>query len=189
MPKTNTSRTASQNLVWVVPLALGRLRAGREAIEATNSDAGSYTIRFATAVAGKAIVLSNDFAHSQLSGGGVTVDGDIDGNGKPDVTIRSLSMRKAPGFQISSSGNRLHAQNKDGSSRTTERAGHSTSQSRAARRGTLMHPTRSDSRPTAWTAGATARAISDFGRLTWNRHVVNAKSQAAPSAMHFRFRL
>ncbi len=40
----------------------------------------------------------------------MTVDGDIDGDGKPDVTIRPESSRnKQTGFLVSSSRNRLHA--------------------------------------------------------------------------------
>ena len=78
----------------------------REAIEATNQDPGSYTIRFAPALAGATITQ----LWPPLTGGGVTVEGDINGDGKPDVTLRpgSESVGKT-GFKISSSGNRLHA--------------------------------------------------------------------------------
>jgi hypothetical protein len=78
----------------------------REAIEATNQDPGSYTIRFAPALAGATITQ----LWPPLTGGGVTVEGDINGDGKPDVTLRpgSESVGKT-GLQISSSGNRLHA--------------------------------------------------------------------------------
>lgn len=84
----------------------------REAIQATNNDPGSYTIGFAPPLAGKAITLSFDLP--PLTGGGVTVEGDIDGNGKPDVTLRPTvellqSCCEHSGFQIDSSGNRLHA--------------------------------------------------------------------------------
>jgi len=80
----------------------------REALEATNNDPGTYTIGFAPALAGKTITLVPDLP--PLTGGGVTVEGDIDGNGKPDVTLRpSKSLKKSFGFTISSSGNRLHA--------------------------------------------------------------------------------
>jgi hypothetical protein len=78
----------------------------REAIEATNNDPGSYTIGFAPALRGKVIMLRSVLPH--LTGGGVTIDGDISGNGKPDVTLRALG-KSSIGFSIASSGNRLHA--------------------------------------------------------------------------------
>ena len=84
----------------------------REAIEATENDPGSYTIRFAPALAGKTIALapSDVAAPLMLTGGGVTIEGDVDGNGKPDVTIRpQSSLRNPSGFIVSSSRNRLHA--------------------------------------------------------------------------------
>ena len=83
----------------------------REAIEVTNNDPGSYTIRFAAALAGKTIVFSDDLGQLFLEGGGVTVEGDIDGNDMPDVTLRSAPrpLRGPAAFVITSSGNRLHA--------------------------------------------------------------------------------
>lgn len=84
----------------------------REAIEATNNDPGTYTIGFAPALRGKTLTLVFDLP--PLTGGGVTVEGDIDGNGKPDVTLRTTVRSSGSpcgrcGFQISSSSNRLHA--------------------------------------------------------------------------------
>lgn len=83
----------------------------REALQATNSDPGQYTIRFASALAGATIPVESS-PLPPLVGGDVTVEGDIDGNGKPDVTLRPgprFPPGEAQGFQISSSGNRLHA--------------------------------------------------------------------------------
>jgi hypothetical protein len=78
----------------------------REALEATDNDPGSYSIRFDGALAGSTITLNS--ALPPLTGGGVTVEGDIDGDGLPDVTLRP-PVEGSVGFQISSSGNRLHA--------------------------------------------------------------------------------
>ena len=89
----------------------------REAIVATNNDPGSYTIGFATALRGETITLGSDLP--PLTGGGVTVEGDIDGDDRPDLTLRTTARQPMPplpvcpvlscGFHISSSGNRLHA--------------------------------------------------------------------------------
>ena len=81
----------------------------REAIQATDNDPGQYMIRFAPALAGATITVEQ---LPPLTGGGVTIEGDIDGNGKPDVVLRPAA-RPPPhvpwGLQISSSGNILHA--------------------------------------------------------------------------------
>lgn len=88
----------------------------REAIEATNNDPGLHTVRFGTALSGQAIEVSSDLP--PLTGGGLTIEGDIDGDGKPDVTIRTavdFVRQLCPpseggcGLHIASSGNRLHA--------------------------------------------------------------------------------
>lgn len=89
----------------------------REAIYATNNDPGSYTIRFAPALAGATILVGptpGPPALPPLTGGGVTIEGDIDGNGSPDVTLRPTRELMETccvhsGLQIASSGNRLHA--------------------------------------------------------------------------------
>jgi hypothetical protein len=70
----------------------------REAIEATNNDPGSYTIRFAAGLHGKTIALASDLP--PLTGGGVTIQGS-------GVTL--TARHGIIGFRISSSGNRLRA--------------------------------------------------------------------------------
>jgi len=90
----------------------------REAITATNNDPGTYTIRFAPSLMGATITLDSQLP--PLLGGGVTIEGDIDGDGKPDVTLSAAAGFSATlgtycptsggcGLSIGSSGNRLHA--------------------------------------------------------------------------------
>ncbi len=88
----------------------------REAIAATNGDVGAHTIRFAPSLKGATIALTSELA--PILGGSLTVEGDMDGDGRPDITLA-----KAPGFsrtycpndaqgcgiEIASSGNRVHA--------------------------------------------------------------------------------
>lgn len=89
----------------------------REAIHATNNDPGSHMIRFAPALAGATILVGPSPpppALPPLTGGGVTIDGDIDGNGSPDVTLRPTpellqTCCVHPGLQVASSNNRLRA--------------------------------------------------------------------------------
>src|SRR5258708_27675099 len=57
----------------------------REAITATNNDPGTHTIRFAASLKGATITLDSQLP--PLLGGGLTLKGDIDGDGKPDVTL------------------------------------------------------------------------------------------------------
>src|SRR2546426_638930 len=54
---------------------------------------------------GKAIRETSEL--SLLTGGGVSIDGDINGDGQPDVTLLSAGGRFS-GFTIVSSGNELH---------------------------------------------------------------------------------
>ena len=65
----------------------------QEAIAATNNDPGTWNIQFAPALKGSTIVV--DIPPSQglqpLTGGGVTINGDIDGDGQPDITLTSQS--------------------------------------------------------------------------------------------------
>ncbi|MHB8643370.1 MAG: choice-of-anchor Q domain-containing protein [Gaiellaceae bacterium] len=90
----------------------------REAITATNNDPGSYTIRFAASLMGATITLGSQLP--PLLGGGLTIEGDINGDGKPDVTLAASAGFSATlgtycpasggcGLSIGSSGNKLHA--------------------------------------------------------------------------------
>ncbi len=76
----------------------------REAIEATNYDPGVYTIRFDTALAGTVILLQSPLP--PFGGGGVDLDGDIDGDNRPDVTVRS-DADIGTGLHVASGGNRI----------------------------------------------------------------------------------
>ncbi len=82
----------------------------REALQVTNNDRGVYTIRFAEHLIGSTI---NVVGHKLpgLDAGNVIINGDITGDGSPDVTIdgefEGGVLRQA--FRISSSGNTLHA--------------------------------------------------------------------------------
>lgn len=79
----------------------------REAIQATNNDPGIYTIRFDASLEGAMLAIANELP--VLTGGGVFIDGDIDGDGRPDVTLVSARRGVGPGLNVASSGNRLHA--------------------------------------------------------------------------------
>ena len=83
-----------------------------EALTATNNDPGTWNIQFAPALKGSTI----DTAPSGLpglSGGNVTINGDIDGDGQPDITLTtSLSTDIAGatvGISVYSGGNTLYA--------------------------------------------------------------------------------
>ena len=78
----------------------------REALELTNNDPGVYTIRFADHLVGATIDL--DDWHTSLLGGNVIINGDITGDGRPDITIDGGPLGICP-FVISSSGNTIHA--------------------------------------------------------------------------------
>lgn len=84
-----------------------------EAITASNNARGVYTIRFAPQLMGVTIhVNSLALTPLNLLGGNVIVNGDIDGDGKPDITLlNEVPANTSPitAFQISSSGNTLHA--------------------------------------------------------------------------------
>jgi hypothetical protein len=79
----------------------------REAIEATNNDPGSYAIAFSSTLSGTTITLGQYLP--PLTGGGVSIEGDINGDGTPDVTlVTTLQEEWSRAIQIASSGNRLH---------------------------------------------------------------------------------
>lgn len=80
----------------------------REAIEATNNDPGTYTVHFDSSLTGAPIGLVNVLP--VLTGGGVFIDGDIDSDGVPDVTLVDQSEGGVDwGLNLASSGNRVHA--------------------------------------------------------------------------------
>lgn len=80
----------------------------REAIEATNNDPGTYTLSFTSSLKGAIIEVSR---LPQLRGGNVFIDGDIDGDGAPDITLQGPSEENPgnEGLSILSSGNTVHA--------------------------------------------------------------------------------
>jgi uncharacterized protein (TIGR03437 family) len=82
----------------------------QEAIIATNNDPGTWNIQFAPALKGSTIVVDsgpNLPGLSPLSGGNVTINGDIDGDGQPNITLTSLSGTNT-GFFVLSGGNTLY---------------------------------------------------------------------------------
>jgi uncharacterized protein (TIGR03437 family) len=80
-----------------------------EAIMATNNDPGTWNIQFAPALKGSIIVVDSGFAKGLpfLTGGNVTINGDIDGDGQPDITLTSISGTDT-GFFVLSGGNTLY---------------------------------------------------------------------------------
>ena len=89
----------------------------REAIEATNNDPGEYTIRFSAQLDGTTIYTggTNNQDLPPLLGGSLIINGDIDGDLAPDVTIANASTFQYPfGFKIQSSNNTLHALKMEG---------------------------------------------------------------------------
>jgi hypothetical protein len=82
----------------------------QEAVIATNNDPGTWNIQFAPALKGSTIVVDsgpNIKALSPLSGGNVTINGDIDGDGQPDITLTSQSG-PAAGIFVFSGGNTVY---------------------------------------------------------------------------------
>jgi len=67
-----------------------------------NNDPGQYTVRFAPALAGTTIRVGSSPPGVELPplrGGGVFIDGDIDGDGRPEVTLLNRGQpRRIPLF-------------------------------------------------------------------------------------------
>lgn len=65
----------------------------QEVITATNNDPGTWNIQFAPALKGSTILVDTPPAQGLqfLTGGNVTINGDIDGDGQPDITLSSMS--------------------------------------------------------------------------------------------------
>ena len=76
----------------------------QEAILATNNDPGTWNIQFAPALKGSIIDVGGGLQF--LTGGNVTVNGDIDGDGQPDITLTSASGNQT--IYIISGGNTLN---------------------------------------------------------------------------------
>jgi len=84
-----------------------------EAVMATNNDPGAWVIQFAPALKGSTIHLDpaplvGFLGLSGLSGGNVTINGDIDGDGQPDITLTANQSGNFVGVSVSSSGNTLN---------------------------------------------------------------------------------
>ena len=85
-----------------------------EAVMATNNDPGTWVIQFAPALKGSTIHL--DPAPSLgflglpgLTGGNVTINGDVDGDGQPDITLTTSQSGNPVGISVASGGNTLYA--------------------------------------------------------------------------------
>jgi len=84
----------------------------REAIEATNNDPGEYTINFSPQLDDTTIYTGGTDGADlpPLLGGSVIINGDIDGDLAPDITIANATTFQYPfGFIIQSSHNTLQA--------------------------------------------------------------------------------
>src|ERR1039457_1518983 len=80
----------------------------QEAIMATNNDPGTWVIQFAPALKGSTISVDSAPGGilAGLSGGNVTINGDIDGDGQPDITL--TTSQSGVGIAIGSGGNTLY---------------------------------------------------------------------------------
>ena len=84
----------------------------REALIATNNDPGVYTIRFAKTLMAAIIRVGSlpGTGLPPLIGGNVIINGDVDDDGSPDITVANAENTTYPfGFRLGSSGNTLHA--------------------------------------------------------------------------------
>jgi len=75
-----------------------------EALRATNNNPGIWNIQFAPALKGSTIAI--DPGLSPLTGGNVTINGDIDGSGQPGITLTSAAGNLS--ISVSSGGNTLN---------------------------------------------------------------------------------
>lgn len=82
----------------------------REALTATNKDPGLYTIRFAPVLQG-AVIKVGPAQLPAIEAGKVILDGDIDGDNRPDVTIQNNGVDSPLpfGIQIASGDTILYA--------------------------------------------------------------------------------
>jgi len=80
----------------------------QEAIIATNNDPGTWNIQFAPALKGSIIDTGNQ-GLAGLTGGNVTINGDIDGDGQPDITLTTSLSTGSAGVTVYSGGNTLYA--------------------------------------------------------------------------------
>ena len=83
-----------------------------EAILATNNNPGTWLIQFAPALKGSTIVfdpVGGPGGMPPLVGGNVTINGDIDGSGKPGITLSRAPGTNTTFFTILSGGNTLNA--------------------------------------------------------------------------------
>jgi len=81
----------------------------QEAIIATNNDPGTWNIQFAPALKGS-IIDTGTSGLPGLTGGNVTINGDINGDGQPDITLTTSSQSTGTmGVSIYSGGNTLYA--------------------------------------------------------------------------------
>jgi hypothetical protein len=83
----------------------------REAVVATNNAPGVHSITFTPTLSGKTIAVGAGDAFPVLTGGSVFINGDIDADGGPDVTVTSVRPYDPNAnffLLVASSGNRLH---------------------------------------------------------------------------------
>jgi hypothetical protein len=82
----------------------------REAIQAVNNTAGSKKITFDSSLSGSTIVLQSPQAFFTLTSGDTLINGDLDGDGTPDITIDGVngdSTHIDMAFVIRSGGNTI----------------------------------------------------------------------------------
>ena len=103
---------------WWIPAAFPADPSLREALIYANHMPGPDTITFAPELSGQTIMISSDGPDEgeeadplpNLCGGGITLNGDIDGDGTPDITLdgSNISPSLAWGFYVDSDNNTDH---------------------------------------------------------------------------------